>query len=56
MAIEKSKNVVEWDGRKGILEITWNEISDRKFGDLPRIQVDWTKWRSPEPPDQDWFG
>jgi hypothetical protein len=56
MAIDKVTNAKEWNERPTSLEITWNEISDRKFWDLPRKLTDWSRWRSPEPPGEDWFG
>ena len=56
IAIDRATNAAEWNARPASLEITWNEISDRKFGDLSRIQTDWSTWCSPEPPGEDWFG
>jgi hypothetical protein len=45
-------------GSSGLLvpEITWNEISDRKFGDIPLIKTNRSNWRSLEPLGEDWFG
>jgi hypothetical protein len=40
VAIDKATNAMEWNGRPAGLGIMWNKISDRKFGDRPRIQTD----------------
>jgi hypothetical protein len=55
LAIGRVKNEKEWSDRGSVPEINWNEISDRKFGGIPRIKTIWSNWRSPEP-GEDWFG
>lgn len=56
MNVDKVDNAKDWEERRTSPEITWNEIEDRKFGDMPRKPMDWSDWRTPEPPGQDWFG
>jgi hypothetical protein len=53
---DRVANREKWSNRLLVPEITWNEISDRKFGDIPLIKTNWSNWRSPEPPGEDWFG
>ena len=42
LAIDRVKNAKEWSDKGSVPEINWNEISDTKFGDVPRIKTIWS--------------